>query len=1004
MSPLPNSPAWTALGWTFLHMLWIGAAIGLAASIARRLLRRAAAEARHAAALASLVLLTVAPFGTFAVVHVPAPAATAAIADPPAARVPTPSRAAPRAAVTARRPWIAPASKPESPNRLRFLDAWIPVLPGVWLVGSALTLAWLATGLAGVGRLRREALPLEAGPVVERARALARSLGIARVAVAACDRIAAPVLIGVVRPMILLPTAALTGWSPEQLEMALLHELAHLRRRDNLVGLFQKLAEALLFFHPTTWWLSAWVRLERETCCDRLVVARTDRPRAYAELLAALAAARPAPAPALSLTERPITTRIRRILLKEDPPMTMKPTAPEALALAAATLLAAALVLPTRAQPPAEQPKADVRTDLQRIAEAVAALPDVPNPGGPTPPDERIVALTQIARKQLDQGDRAGALKTLNGVKIGPLAGKDLSRDLVAVMNLGILIESAAIRYDAGEVETARAQFRQVVELVAKPDPAADAAMMRVLTKLFDAISAKQSVPEDPRPLQRMSDLPLEPGDEPVDPELVGMKLEILGQLLESLADRREFEAMRPVVAYVVGLVGPSHSPAVTVNLDSFMGVKLIRAGDEPAGRELIARARKLVDEAPAGESKTFLARTLARSIAEVDLDAALELAATLPPRRRDAALRDMIEGLCSFDPIDWTDASGIKIVIGDPALRPKDDAAARAALAKIAAVAKGTDEPVLRARTLAAAAHLQARAGDVAGALATVEAIPDIRRVEHPGPNDGFYDSVKPATFALIAWRRSQAGDEAGADAAFARSKELTAAVAHDAERLIAEIVLAQKLEATGRGDEANAMLADALPRALEQPEPRRSRMLERLAQVQLRTSGVAEAARTVDAIRDEPGLEKARALRSLAVRLRDDGDPEAARPYARRALACLQPRPSDPGPIAGQSVGVMRNGFLDYDQETPFHPISAQRASLLPGIRRLAGEPDMDTSTISPGMEVNYHVSKVHAAFQGDGIEGALKTAEAIDSPATRLVVLQNLAYSLGFEADGL
>ena len=96
---------------------------------------------------------------------------------------------------------------------------------------------------------------------------------------AICDRIAAPVLVGVVRPMILLPPAALGGWTIEQVEMALLHELAHIRRHDNLITLLQRLAESLLFFHPVTWWLSAWVSLERELCCDRLVV-RAHRPAA----------------------------------------------------------------------------------------------------------------------------------------------------------------------------------------------------------------------------------------------------------------------------------------------------------------------------------------------------------------------------------------------------------------------------------------------------------------------------------------------------------------------------------------------------------------------------------------------------------------------------------------------------------------------------------------------------------------------------------------------------
>ena len=103
--------------------------------------------------------------------------------------------------------------------------------------------------------------------------------------VAICDRIAAPILVGVLRPMILLPAAALAGWDPQQLEMVLLHELAHVRRYDNLVNLLQRIVESLLFFQPMVWIVSGWVRREREHCCDELVVARTRRPQAYAEML-----------------------------------------------------------------------------------------------------------------------------------------------------------------------------------------------------------------------------------------------------------------------------------------------------------------------------------------------------------------------------------------------------------------------------------------------------------------------------------------------------------------------------------------------------------------------------------------------------------------------------------------------------------------------------------------------------------------------------------------------
>ena len=70
------------------------------------------------------------------------------------------------------------------------------------------------------------------------------------------------------------------------------HELAHVRRRDLWVNLFQRLTETLLFYHPAVWWLSRRIRVERELCCDDLATQFCGSPVALAEGLAAIEAAR----------------------------------------------------------------------------------------------------------------------------------------------------------------------------------------------------------------------------------------------------------------------------------------------------------------------------------------------------------------------------------------------------------------------------------------------------------------------------------------------------------------------------------------------------------------------------------------------------------------------------------------------------------------------------------------------------------------------------------------
>ena len=93
-------------------------------------------------------------------------------------------------------------------------------------------------------------------------------------------------VIGWLRPVILLPTSALTGLSPSHLEAILLHELAHIRRLDYLINLLQTIVETLLFYHSAVWWVSRRIRIERENCCDDVAVSVLGGSRDYATALA----------------------------------------------------------------------------------------------------------------------------------------------------------------------------------------------------------------------------------------------------------------------------------------------------------------------------------------------------------------------------------------------------------------------------------------------------------------------------------------------------------------------------------------------------------------------------------------------------------------------------------------------------------------------------------------------------------------------------------------------
>ncbi len=102
------------------------------------------------------------------------------------------------------------------------------------------------------------------------------------------DRINAPMMLGALKPIILLPVAAINHLSTDQVEAILMHELAHIKRHDYLLNIFQTITETILFFNPFIWLISATIRREREHCCDDMVVSCAASPLPYARALAIL--------------------------------------------------------------------------------------------------------------------------------------------------------------------------------------------------------------------------------------------------------------------------------------------------------------------------------------------------------------------------------------------------------------------------------------------------------------------------------------------------------------------------------------------------------------------------------------------------------------------------------------------------------------------------------------------------------------------------------------------
>ena len=184
-----------------------------------------------------------------------------------------------------------------------------------WAIGVFAMTLRLIGGWMLTRRLATRAAIAVSPSIDAAARAIAERLQIRRaVAILESGAVVVPTLVGWLKPVVLLPAAALAGLSPEQLQAILAHELAHVRRHDYLVNLLQSMVETLLFYHPATWWVSAQIRAEREHCCDDLAVEVCGDRLVYASALAELTTLAGHRGFALAATDGSLLNRVRRIL------------------------------------------------------------------------------------------------------------------------------------------------------------------------------------------------------------------------------------------------------------------------------------------------------------------------------------------------------------------------------------------------------------------------------------------------------------------------------------------------------------------------------------------------------------------------------------------------------------------------------------------------------------------------------------------------------------------
>lgn len=262
---LDSTPVTEALGWTLLHFVWQGMLLAGLAWTVLHLMRKTSAAARYMVCCAGMGLMLAAPVVTLVVIM---------------------------------RQDARPVT--EAALELFLLDlnampVWAKVAPFLpwltffWLTGTLLFQGRVLLNWTQAQRMKRHGVSEAPGGARRMMNDLCTQLKVGRaVRLYESSLAQVPMVMGWLKPVILVPGYALTGLTAEQLKSVLAHELAHVRRHDYVVNLIQALFESLLFYHPAVWWISHRLRAEREYCCDDVAVSVCRDALCYARALSSL--------------------------------------------------------------------------------------------------------------------------------------------------------------------------------------------------------------------------------------------------------------------------------------------------------------------------------------------------------------------------------------------------------------------------------------------------------------------------------------------------------------------------------------------------------------------------------------------------------------------------------------------------------------------------------------------------------------------------------------------
>ena len=270
MESVISSPLLYNLALTLIHFLWQGCLIALSLKFLLIITPHKHSRTRYSLSAIAMITCLIVPIVTYFAIYQPNFVQLTTQADPT--------------------PYMTESAILTSDEAIHWYQDIFEALPYVsilWFTIVTFLATKLTIELYNVNQLPKQGTIRAEAALQQRFEALVKKINLTKSPQLLISlKTDIPMAIGWLKPVILIPASMLTGLTPNQLDMLILHELAHIRRHDYLVNFFQTLIETLLFFHPAVLWISKQMRNEREYCSDDIAVNVAGSPIAYAHTLA----------------------------------------------------------------------------------------------------------------------------------------------------------------------------------------------------------------------------------------------------------------------------------------------------------------------------------------------------------------------------------------------------------------------------------------------------------------------------------------------------------------------------------------------------------------------------------------------------------------------------------------------------------------------------------------------------------------------------------------------